>query len=276
MKFSSADIPEAEGGVQYHIACGPGDVARYVLLPGDPDRVPVISAQWDEFREVAFHREYRTHTGKYKGIPVSATSTGIGSPSAVIAVEELARIGADTFIRVGSTGAIQEDIQVGDIIISSASIRLEGTSKHYVIPEYPASANYEVLLALIEAADTLNVPYHVGITASTDSFYLGQGRPGLGGYAQSFSENILDDLRRANVLNFEMEASAIFTVANIYGLRAGSVAVVFANRITNEFRVVSQEKVALVANEAVRILAEWDEEKVRRGKKYFHPGLVSR
>jgi len=274
MKFNSADYVESEGGFQYHIQCKRGDVARYVLLPGDPARVPVISSLWDESREVANHREYRTHTGKYKGVPISATSTGIGAPSAVIAMEELARIGVDTFIRVGSTGAIQEDIELGDLIISSAAVRLEGTSKQYVRVEYPAAANYEVVLALIEAADTLGMRYHVGITASTDSFYLGQGRHGFRGYTQSFSESILHDLRRAKVLNFEMEASALFTLGGIYGLRAGSIAVVFANRIRDEFEVVSQESVARVANEAVRILSEWDEEKSKAGKKYFYPGLV--
>ena len=274
MKFNSADYVESEGGFQYHIQCKRGDVARYVLMPGDPARVPVISALWDESREIANHREYRTHTGKYKGVPISATSTGIGAPSAVIAMEELARIGVDTFIRVGSTGAIQEDIELGDLIISSAAVRMEGASKQYVRAEYPAAANYEVVLALIEAAETLGMRYHVGITASTDSFYLGQGRHGFRGYTQSFSESILHDLRRAKVLNFEMEASALFTLAGVYGLRAGSIAVVFANRIRDEFEVVSQEGVARVANEAVRILSEWDEAKDEAGKNYFYPGLV--
>ncbi|OYT59929.1 uridine phosphorylase [Euryarchaeota archaeon ex4484_178] len=270
-----SENPRERKDVQYHIQCRPGDVARYVLLPGDPERVDVISSFWDERREIAYHREFKTHTGKYRGVAISATSTGIGSPSAVIALEELARIGADTFIRVGSTGAIQPEIDIGDLIISSSAVRLEGTSKEYVRTEYPASAHYEVLLSLIEAAEALGARYHVGITASTDSFYVGQGRPGYGGYEQSFSRELLHDLRRARVLNFEMEASAIFTVANLYGLRAGSVAVVFANRLTDEFEVVPQDSVAKVANEAVRILTEWDEAKERRRKKYFYPSLVS-
>ncbi len=274
MKLKSADYVEGEKGLQYHIQCKIGDVARYVLMPGDPDRVPVISAYWDNKKEVAYHREYRTHTGTYKGVNISATSTGIGSPSTAIALEELARIGADTFIRVGSTGAIQEDIEIGDLIISSSAVRLEGTSKEYVRVEYPASAHYEVILALIEAAENSGLRYHVGTTASTDSFYLGQSRHGLNGYTQSFSENILHDLKKAKVLNFEMESAALFTISNLYGLRAGSVAIVFANRIKDEFEVVPQDPVAKVANEAVRILHEWDEEKKIRGKKYFHPGLV--
>ncbi len=275
MKLKSADYVEGAGGLQYHIQCKRGDVARYVLLPGDPERVDVISSQWDERREIAYHREYKTHTGKYKGVDISATSTGIGAPSATIALEELARIGADTFIRVGSTGAIQENIEIGDLIISSSAVRLEGTSKQYVRVEYPAAANYEVILALIQASESLGFKYHVGVTASTDSFYLGQGRHGFRNYTQSFSENIVKDLRRAKVLNFEMEAAALFSVSSIYGLRAGSIAIVFANRITDEFEVVSQDSVAKVANEAVRILSEWDSEKEKMGKKYFYPKLVS-
>jgi len=167
----SASTPQTETGLQYHIQCKPGDVAPYVLLPGDPDRVARISKYWDERREVARHREYVTHTGKYKGAPISATSTGIGCPAAAIAVEELLRVGAHTFIRVGTTGAIQPEIKVGDLVISRAAVRLDGTSKQYVRVEYPAVAHHEVVLALIEAAETLGVRYHVGITASTDSFY---------------------------------------------------------------------------------------------------------
>ncbi len=273
MKFVSADRPQTKEGYQYHIACKPGDVARYVLLPGDPERVPKISSLWDEAKEIAFHREYRTHTGKYKGVPISVTSTGIGGPSTAIAIEELAAIGADTFIRVGSTGAIQPGMEIGDLIIARAAVRLEGTSKQYVRVEYPAAADLEVTLALIEAAETLGVRYHIGITASTDSFYLGQGRPGLKGYFPSFAGNIVNDLRQANVTNFEMEAATLFTLAGIYGLRAGCVCAVFANRVTNEFGKAGEKEAALVASEAVKILAEWDEEKEKAGKKVWFPGL---
>ncbi|MCD6558630.1 MAG: uridine phosphorylase [Palaeococcus sp.] len=273
MKFMPADRPQTEEGYQYHIACKPGDVSRYVLLPGDPDRVPKISALWDEAKEIAYHREYRTHTGRYKGVPISVVSTGIGAPSTAIAIEELAAIGADTFIRVGSTGAIQPGMEIGDLIIAKAAVRLEGTSKQYIRVEYPASADYEVTLALIEAAESLGMRYHVGITASTDSFYVGQARPGLKGYFPSMARDLIDDLRQANVTNFEMEAATIYTLASIYGLRAGCVCAVFANRITNEFGTKGEREAAIVANEAVKILHEWDEEKERKGKRYWFPGL---
>ncbi len=273
---TSAKAPVVEGKV-YHLRVGPGDVAPYVLLPGDPDRVPRISKYWDEVREVARHREYVTHTGKYKGAPISATSTGIGCPAAAIAIEELLRVGAHTFIRVGTTGAIQREVKVGDLVISVGAVRLDGTSKQYVMPEYPAVAHFEVVLALIQAAEELGVRYHVGVTATTDSFYTGQGRPGYGGYMLSWMKNIIPDLQAARVLNFEMEAATIFTLANIYGARAGAVCAVLANRVTDEFVVdAGVEDCIRVANEAVKILYEWDKVKEELGKKYLYPALLLR
>lgn len=234
-----------------------------------------IVKYWEEKKKIAEHREYVTYTGKYKGVPISATSTGIGGPAAAIAVEELIRIGAHTFIRVGTTGAIQEYIKVGDLIISIAAVRFDGASKQYVYAEYPAVASYEVVLALIEAAESLGIKYHVGISASTDSFYTGQGRPGFKGYMLSWMKNIIPDLQKANVLNFEMESSTIFTLANIYGTRAGSVCAAVANRVTDEFIVdAGVEDAIKVANEAVRILHHWDDGKKKVGKKYFYPSLL--
>ncbi len=275
MKIISAAKPETVEGLQYHISCKPGDVAPYVLLPGDPERVIRIAKKWDYFEVKAKHREYVTCTGNFKGAPISATSTGIGSASTAIAIEELLRIGANTFIRVGTTGAIQPYINVGDLIISIGAVRLEGASKQYVQIEYPAVASYEVILALIEAAENLNVKYHVGITASTDSFYIGQGRPGFKNYFPSWAKNIIPNLQKANVLNFEMEAATIFTLAQIYGVRAGAVCAVLANRITDEFKVDAGVTDAInVANEAVKILYEWDQLKMKKNKKYFYPSLL--
>ncbi len=270
----SAIRPETEERVQYHIHLKPGDVSRYVLLPGDPDRVSKITKGWDDVKEVAKHREYLTHTGFYKGVRISVCSTGIGSPAAAIAVEELANIGADTFIRVGSTGSIREECKCGDLIISTGAVRLEGTSKEYVRTEYPAIASYDVVAALIEAAESLGYRYHVGVTASTDSFYCGQARPGFKGYRQSWIDDLIPDLRAANVYNFEMEAAVVFTLAGIYGLRAGAICAVFANRITDEFKVVGEEEAGKTAAEAVRILHEWDEAKESKGKKHWFPALL--
>jgi len=269
---SSASVSKDK---QYHIQLGKGDLPPYVLLPGDPERVPKIASIWDAYTEISYHREYRSVRGTYKNTEISCVSTGIGAPSAGIAVEELARIGCHTFIRVGSTGAIQ-NIPCGDLIINTASVRFEGTSREYIFPEYPAAAHYEVILSLIEACEALGYPYHLGIGASTDSFYLGQARPGFNNYFQSRHENLVNDLQKASVLNFEMEASCIFTVCSLYGLRAGAVCAVFANRVTGDFHTIGEEKAGRAASEAVKILNEWDEMKKKKSKKWFYPSLASR
>jgi len=273
--MSSAEEPMV-GEEFYHVRIKRGEAAPYVLMPGDPDRVPKLAKYWDEAREVSFHREYRVWNGRVGGARITACSTGIGAPSTIIAMEELARAGAHTFIRVGSTGAIQRGIELGDLIITEAAVRLEGTSTQYAMKEYPAHASYEVILALVEAAENIGARYHVGITASTDSFYTGQGRKGYMNYTWSYSEKITEDLKRMRVLNYEMEASALFTVAAIYGLRAGAVCTVFANREEGKFGTVGEETLAKVAAEAVKILHEWDEIKQKHNKKHIYPGLLKR
>jgi uridine phosphorylase len=266
-----ADDPNTE--IQYHVELAPGDVADCVLLPGNPERVGVITDLWDEAREVAHHREYRTATGAYDGTPISVTSTGIGSPSAAIAVEELARVGADTFVRVGSCGAIQPGMSVGDLVITSGAVRQEGTSHEYVRDDYPAVASHEVVSALVAAAERLGYDYHVGLTMSADAFYAGQGRAGFGGFEAAGSETLVDDLREANVANIEMEAAAILTLANVYGLRAGAVCSVFANRVTGEFRTEGESRAAETASLAVSLLARMDEVKSEAGVTEWHAGL---
>ena len=159
-----------DSDVQYHINLKPGDVGRYVFLPGDPGRVPLIAAHLDDAEEITFNREYRTFTGTLDGEKVSVTSTGIGCPSAAIAMEELIKVGADTFIRVGTAGSLQPDVKLGDLCISTGSIREEGTSRQYVPLSYPAVADLDVTLALREAAKKLNFPHHCGITHCKDSF----------------------------------------------------------------------------------------------------------
>ncbi len=269
----SATRPETEDRKQYHLEVKVGDVAETVLIPGDPKRVRKISSLWDEWREVAEHRQFVTHTGKYKGADISACSTGIGGPGTAIVIEELANVGARNFIRVGSTATLKEHIDLGDLIISTGAVRLEGTSRQYVRLEYPASPSYEVVLALIEAAETLGLTYHLGVSASTDSFYLGQSRPGFGGYTQSMSETLIEDLTKANVVNFEMEAATLFTLGNIYGFRTGAVCAVYANRVRDEFAVRGEDDVIKCGNEAVKILAEMDEEKTAASKSYWYRGV---
>ncbi|HEY8425519.1 MAG TPA: uridine phosphorylase [Limnochordales bacterium] len=269
---SEATRPQS-GGVQYHIRCGPGQVARYVLMPGDPDRVPLIASTWDEAHPVARHREYTTYTGKVGGVAISSTSTGIGGPSTAIAVEELAEVGADTFIRVGTCGAIQPEVRCGDLVIVSAAVRHDGTSDDYVEPAYPAAAHYQVVAALVEAAERLGLRYHVGVAASTASFHVGQSRPGWRGYCQTWTGQRIEDLRRAGVLIFEMEAATLYTLAGLFGLRAGGVMAVVANRVTDEMSYGGIEESARVATEAVRILADWDQRLQRSGRRYWYPSV---
>lgn len=273
-RFKSADKPETNEGKQYHIDLKPGDLSHYVLTPGDPGRVDRILKTWDEGKILSFHREYKSATGKFKGVEISALSTGIGGPSLAIAVEEAARIGVHTFIRVGTTGSIQENISLGDIVIINGAVRLDGTSHQYVRVEYPAIASFEVTLALIEACEELGYNYHVGVGASTDSFYSGQGRPGFNNYLPSFAKEVFNDLKMANVMNFEMECATLFTLTSIYKLRAGALCVVIANRVTNEFQYIGEEKAITVANYAVKILNEWDQIKRKKGKNFFYPGLI--
>jgi len=202
--------------IQPHIMCGVGDVAKYVLLPGDPKRAEKIASFFDKERKVAEYRGYVTYTGKVDGIEISACSTGIGCPSAAIVVEELARIGAKTFIRVGTTGALQPEIEVGDIVIAAAAVRADGASKVYAPAGYPAVADFSVVSALVEAAKKLGVKVYVGKVVSTDAFYAGS----------------YDIWGKARVLSVEMECSAIFTIAGLKGLRAGAILAVDGNLAT--------------------------------------------
>jgi uridine phosphorylase len=259
--------------VQYHLELAEDDVASSVLLPGDPERVEKITATWDDHSVVADHREYRTATGSHDGTPISVTSTGIGSPSAAIAVEELARVGADTLIRVGSCGAIQPETDVGDLVITTGGVRQEGTSTEYIREEYPAVADHAVVAALAAAAEALGYDYHLGVTASTDSFYAGQSREGYEGFLARDSEERIAALKRAGVLNFEMEASAILTLAGIYGLRAGAVCTVYADRTTGEFAVTGEGRAAETASRAVSILARMDERVQESGAGAWHAML---
>ncbi|ARS88504.1 nucleoside phosphorylase [Natrarchaeobaculum aegyptiacum] len=267
------DSEDPNTDVQYHLEVGPGDVADTVLLPGNPERLEKIVAHWDDHDVVASHREYRTATGSYEGTPISVTSTGIGSPSAAIAVEELARVGVDTFLRVGSCGALSADVAVGDLVITTGGVRQEGTSDEYVREDYPAVADHEVVAALVAAAERLGYDYHAGITASTDSFYAGQGRPGFEGFEAAGSAQLLEELQAANVTNVEMEASAILTLANVYGLRAGAVCTVYANRETGEFATEGESRAAETATLATHLLAKMDEVKREAGADRWHAGL---
>jgi uridine phosphorylase len=267
-KHESAPEPGTKARKQYHIHCKPGDVAPYVLVSGAHERVLNIEKRLEGARQIAFYREYCSVSGEYKGINVSALSSGIGGPSLSIAMEEMASLGCHTFIKVGTTGAIQEPIQCGDLIIVQGAVRLDGTSKNYAPPEYPAFADLAVTLALIAAAETLGFGYHLGVAATTDSFYVGQGRQGYKGYLPVFQENLPAELQMMNVTNFDMETSPLFVISRLFGLRAGNISAVVINRATDEYCPGDSEERAIdVALEAVKLLKEWDELQHTDGKR---------
>jgi uridine phosphorylase len=234
---------------QHHIKCRPGDVGRYVFLPGDPGRVPVIAAFLDDAKQVASNREYNVFTGSLNGVPVSVCSTGIGCPSTAIAVEELAAIGADTFVRVGTSGPMQPFIQQGDVIITSGAVRDEGTSQQYLPLAFPAVADHEVTLALRQAARKLGVRHHVGLSQSKDSFF-GQHEPKRMPVGPTLLER-WDAWVQAGVLCSEMEASTLFVVARFLGARASGI--MLAGGTNNGLQTLVGTAV-----EAVKILIEQD------------------
>ena len=232
---------------------------RYCLLPGDPDRVDVMSAQWDPgVTSYDLARRERAAVGTYKGSPIGACDTGMGGGSVEIYLTDLVARGADTFIRVGTTGSIQEHVKVGDIVINDACVRMDGTSDLYVLKGYPAAANYLVTAALVEACEKLGFRYHVGVGCTCASFYTGQCRTTIGGYRPSGADRLFDDLRQAKVLNFEMEGATIFTLARIFGKRAGMCASVVAHRLTGEWLEdpEAEARACLVGAEALHILEE--------------------
>lgn len=251
----------------------------YALLPGDPQRVRLMASQWEEGAQVhALKRGYCGAVGHYGGRPISAFSTGIGGPTTEHVLVSLASLGLHTFIRVGTTGSIREDIKIGDIIINDANVRMDGTSNLYVQPEYPSAASFEVTMALVQAAENLGVTYHVGTGYTAGSFYPGQFRPGFGGYRPSHLESAFEDARQAGITNFEMEGSALFTMSRLFGLRAGMCASVVAHRLTGEWDddLKGEATSCLVGAEALKILQEWDELRQNSKKKYFFPALLQK
>ena len=205
---------------QYHIRCSEGDVGKYVILPGDPGRCEAIAALFDDAHHVSFNREYNIYTGTLLGEKVSVCSTGIGGPSASIAMEELHNIGAHTFIRTGTCGGIALDVQAGDIVIATGAIRFEHTSREYAPIEYPAVSDFEVTHALWQASKALGNRTHTGIVQCKDSFY-GQHDPAR----MPVSYELLakwEAWKRLGVKASEMESAALFVIANALGCRCGS------------------------------------------------------
>ncbi|MCH1434799.1 MAG: uridine phosphorylase [Acidimicrobiales bacterium] len=241
-----------------HIALTEEDLAGATLaiLPGDPGRVERIASALDEPVHLASHREYTSARAMIAGTPVIVCSTGIGGPSTSIAVEELAQLGIHTFLRVGTTGSIQADLPAGHLVVTQASVRLDGASHHFAPAVFPAVADFECTRALVDAASALKAPYRVGITASSDTFYPGQER--VDTVASDVAASLrgsLDEWRRIGVLNYEMESATLLTMCATNGWRAGCVAGVIAQRTEAE-TVVNDETIAATEELAVRVVVD--------------------
>ncbi|WP_195973017.1 uridine phosphorylase [Clostridium thermobutyricum] len=259
----------SEGAKEYHIDVAKGEVGRYVILPGDPKRCAKIAKYFDNAELVADNREYVTYTGYLDGVKVSVTSTGIGGPSAAIALEELVNCGADTFIRVGTCGGMQMEVKGGDIVVATGSIRAEGTSREYAPIEYPAVANLQIVNALVKAAENLNETYHVGVAQSKDSFY-GQHSPETKPVNYEL-ENKWNAWIRCGCLASEMEGAALFIVGSYLRVRVGAAFLVVGNQERQkaglENPIVHDTESAIkVVIEGIRNLIKEDKEKENKQK----------
>ncbi len=250
-------------GKQYHTGIGPEDIGKYVIMPGDPKRCAKIAAHFDDPVQVADVREFVTYTGTLDGVKVSVTSTGIGGPSAAIALTELAKSGAQTFIRVGTCGGMQEDVLGGDVVIANGSIRMEGTSREYAPIEYPAVPDFKVTNALAEAAGKLGIRHHVGVVQSKDSFF-GQHEPEIMPVSWQL-ENKWEAWLRMGCLASEMESAALFIAGSFLRVRTGACFLVVANQERakkglSKDQVHDTEAAISTAVEAIRILIRQEKE----------------
>lgn len=251
-------------GKQYHTNIGPEDIGKYVILPGDPKRCQKIAEHFENAKLVADSREYTTYTGTLDGVKVSVTSTGIGGPSAAIAIEELSKSGADTFIRVGTCGGMQVDVKGGDIVIANGAIRMEGTSKEYAPIEYPAVPDVDVMNALIQSAKNQKINYHIGVVQCKDSFF-GQHEPEVMPVSYEL-ENKWKAWLKMGALASEMESAALFIAGSFLRVRVGSCFLVVANQERAKMglentQVHDTELAIKTAVEALRILIQQDKEK---------------
>ena len=268
-------IPAGER--QYHIGLGPGELAEYILLPGDPDRTSRIASRFESIELEHRHREFASATGRYRGQRVSVVSTGIGTDNVEIVVAEILAITErPTFIRVGSCGALQPEMTLGDLVITSGAVRLESTTSFFVHDGYPAVADYEAVAALVEAAERLGHRYHVGVTATAPGFFGAQGRP-IPQLPIRYPD-LAEDMARQRVMNFEMEASALLVLATLARCRAGVVCAVYANRTTGEFvsgAIKDAAEAACIETglEGLLVLADMDRQKREARTDRWRPSL---
>jgi uridine phosphorylase len=231
--LSQADAPHS-GARQYHIALEQGELAEYILLVGDPGRVAKVASRWDDVELERSNREITTATGTHRGMRISCMSTGMGTDNVEIVLAEVMEItDQPTLVRIGSSGALQPEIGLGDLIVSTGAVRLENTTDFYVHPGFPAVAHRDVVWALETACHEGGHPYHVGLTATASGFYAPQGRQ-MRTLPVRYPE-LADELRRQRVANLEMESSALFVLAHLAGLRSGTICAAYAQRTDGTF-----------------------------------------
>ncbi len=256
--------PKTKDGKSYYLHLRKGDMPGYVIVPGSPERIEKIAANWDNVVDVAENRHYISKKGSYKGMEQGATSTGIGALSAEICFNELKKAGVHTCIRIGTTGCIDPEYDSGDLLIPYAVIRKDGTSECYIEPEFPSFADPIVVMALAEACERLGYKYGLALEYTAGSFYMGQGRPlsdEPGSYWPSWAENILPDIEQQGVKVLEMDTGGQFVIAYLHGIRMGAILAVVANRKSNSFAYNNgEEKACLATSLALQILKEWDDE----------------
>ncbi len=276
--FKSAEIVSDEQGRQYHIGLTKDDVASNILLCGDPKRAHRVASYFDHASVPICSREYVTITGEYQGMPMTVMATGMGPDNTEIAFIELSQlIESPTMIRIGSSGALQSHIGLGDLVISSGAVRLENTSTQFVVEGYPAIAHHEVILALLESANSLSMPYHVGVTATASGFYGAQARhvPGF----PPRTPDLPEKLDHMNVCNLEMESSCLFTLATLRGVRAGAVCAIYANRHKNQFidtelKDIAEKRCIETGLHAFSTLSAMDKQKKNHAHWLPHMGIV--
>jgi uridine phosphorylase len=267
------------GERQYHIGLGRGELAEYILLPGDPDRTGRIATRFDSIDLEHRHREFATVTGRYRGQRLSVVSTGIGTDNVEIAVAEILAITErPTFIRVGSCGGLQPEMELGDLVVTTGAVRLESTTSYFVHDGYPAVADYEAVVALIEAGHRLGHRVHVGLTATAPGFFGAQGRP-IPQLPIRYPD-LAEEMARQRVMNFEMEASALLVLAGLARCRAGVVCAVYAQRSTGNFVAGDAKDAAEAACvetglESLVILADMDRRKQEAATERWRPSLWS-
>ena len=241
-EFESVEKVQDGDGRQYHIGLAPGEVAPFVLTVGDSARARRISKLFSRIDHEIANREYLSFSGVCRGMPLTVMATGMGPDNTEIAVVELAQIVDDPcIIRVGTCGALQQGMELADLVVSTGSVRLENTTSFFVHEGFPALAHYEVVQALVDAAKNLGMRHHVGITATAPGFYGAQGRAGLG-FPPRYPD-LPEQLAKMGVKNMEMETSALFTLCALRGFRSGAVCTVFANRPKNIF-IAQEQKIA--------------------------------